>query len=72
MIKREVIEKLMKEYLVPNLPMIYKKEYLSEDFSFCEKARKMGYKIYADSSIKLGHQGNYFYTLEDYHKVVNK
>ncbi len=72
MIKREVIERLMKKHLVPNLPMVYKNEYVSEDFSFCEKARQIGYKIYAEPSIKLGHQGTYFYTLDDYYKVVNK
>ncbi len=72
MIKREVIEKLMKEHQVPNLPMIHKKEYLSEDFAFCERARKIGYQIYAESTIKLGHQGTYFYTLDDFHKNINK
>ena len=68
MIKREVIEKLTEKYLVPNLPMVYKKEYLSEDFSFCERARRLGYKIYAEPTIKLGHQGLYLYSLKDYNK----
>ena len=72
MIKREVIEKLMKENLVPNLPMVYKNEYVSEDFSFCERARQIGYKIYAEPSIKLGHQGTYLYTLDDMHKNISK
>ena len=72
MIKREVIEKLMKEFLVPNIPMVYKNEYLSEDFSFCERARNLGYKIYADPTINLGHEGTYFFTLKDYYKNINK
>ena len=72
LIKREVIEKLMKEHLVPNLPMIYKDEYLSEDFSFCERARQIGYKIYVEPTIKIGHIGNYPFTLEDYYNNVNK
>lgn len=66
LIKREVIEKLTKKYLIPNLPMIYKNEYLSEDFAFCQRAVEEGYKIYANPSIKLGHQGNYLYSLKDY------
>ena len=66
MIRKEVIEKLTKEFLVPNLPMIYKNEYLSEDFSFCQRCIEKGYKIYAEPSINLGHQGQYFYTLLDY------
>lgn len=66
MIKREVIEKMVKKYMIPNLPMIHKGEYLSEDFAFCERAREMGYKILAEPSINLGHLGNYVYTLKDY------
>jgi len=72
LISRKVIEELMEEHLVPNLPMIYKKEYLSEDFAFCQRCREKGYKIYADSNIKLGHCGNYYYTLQDYEKYVKK
>jgi len=68
LIKREVIEKLVEKYQVPNLPMIYKKEYLSEDFSFCQRAIELGYKIYADPSISLGHLGFYPFTLKDYYK----
>ena len=67
-IKREVIEKLMEKYPVPNLPMIHKEEYLSEDFAFCERARKLGYKIYAEPTIKLGHCGSYFFFLKDYYE----
>jgi len=66
LIKREVIEKLMKKILIPNLPMVYKNEYLSEDFAFCQRASEIGYEIYADPRINLGHQGNYLYSLKDY------
>lgn len=38
---------------------------LSEDWSFCENARKIGYQIYLDTSVRLGHAGRYNYTLED-------
>lgn len=66
MIKREVIEKLTKKYEVPNLPMIYNGEYLSEDFAFCLRAKQEGYKIFALPKIKLGHLGEYLYTFKDY------
>ena len=70
LIKREVIENLSKEHLVPNLPMIYKNEYLSEDFAFCERCRNLGYKIYAEPTINLGHIGNYSFSLKDYNKNI--
>ena len=39
--------------------------FLSEDYDFCEKARKIGYKVYMDTSIQLGHLGEKVYTLHD-------
>ena len=66
MIKREVIERLTTVYTIPNLPMIHKGEYLSEDYSFCKRARDEGYKIYILPQIKLGHLGEYLYTIKDY------
>jgi len=39
--------------------------FLSEDYDFCEKARKVGVKSYIDTSIQLGHLGSYVYTLHD-------
>lgn len=38
---------------------------LSEDWAFCEKARNIGYKIYLDPSIRLGHAGRYVFELGD-------
>lgn len=35
--------------------------YLTEDFSFSERARRAGFNIMADTSIRLGHIGNYEY-----------
>lgn len=40
-------------------------EDISEDWYFCEKARKVGYKVYCDTTIKLGHIGPYEYTWDD-------
>lgn len=39
--------------------------YLAEDFAFCQRARQCGYRIMADSSIRLGHIGKYEYSWED-------
>jgi len=42
-----------------------KKMLWSEDWSFCERAREMGEKVYADTSILLGHIGDKVYTCAD-------
>lgn len=38
---------------------------LSEDFAFSERARQLGFTIYANPAIRLGHEGMYLYRLED-------
>jgi hypothetical protein len=39
--------------------------YLAEDFAFCERARQCGYKIMADTTIRLFHIGTFSYGWED-------
>lgn len=39
--------------------------YLSEDYSFCFRARRKGFVVRADTTIKLGHIGRYTYTWDD-------
>ncbi len=39
--------------------------YLSEDYSFCERARRCGFRIMADTTIRLWHIGPYPYGWED-------
>jgi len=39
--------------------------YLAEDFAFCERARRAGFGIFADTRIRLGHCGSYEYRWED-------
>ncbi|PPJ17331.1 hypothetical protein C5E44_15795 [Nocardia nova] len=39
--------------------------YLGEDYAFCERARRSGYSIMADSSFRLGHVGTYSYSWEE-------
>ena len=50
-------------------PMVHVSEagpwYLAEDYAFCQRARECGYKIMADTSIRLWHIGEYAYGWED-------
>jgi hypothetical protein len=39
--------------------------YLGDDYAFCERARRCGYAIWADTTIRLGHIGSYPYSWED-------
>jgi hypothetical protein len=39
--------------------------YLAEDYAFCERARQCGYKIWADTRVRLTHIGSYAYTWEE-------
>jgi hypothetical protein len=39
--------------------------YLAEDYSFCERARQCGYRVCADTTIRLWHVGQYSYSWED-------
>lgn len=39
--------------------------YLAEDYAFSERIRQCGFKIYADTTIRLGHIGRYSFTWED-------
>jgi hypothetical protein len=38
---------------------------LGEDFAFCERARRSGFKVFADTTLRLEHVGNYGYSWED-------
>ena len=39
--------------------------YLAEDYAFCQRARASGFKIMADTTIRLWHVGNQSYGWED-------
>lgn len=39
---------------------------MSEDIYFCKKAKGLGYDICLDSSLVIGHIGQYIYTIHDY------
>lgn len=46
--------------------------YISEDWDFCEKARKVGVKAYCDTGIQLGHIGKKMWTVEDLSKHLEQ
>lgn len=74
LIKRKVIETLrdrLESYDGPNgsVPALYQtpivdRNLRSEDYFFCEEARKAGFKIVMDPKIRLGHWGIYRYGAE--------
>lgn len=39
--------------------------YLAEDYAFCHRARQCGFPVWADTTIRLWHVGNYRYGWED-------
>jgi hypothetical protein len=39
--------------------------YLAEDYAFCQRARECGFRILADTTIRLWHLGNYAFGWED-------
>ena len=47
------------------LPMVVEGEYLSEDWAFCERARELGFDVYADLSIALTHVGQWGFTVQN-------
>lgn len=46
-------------------------EDMSEDWFFCEMARNLGFEVWLDTTIKLGHIGNYEYNWDDIVEVKN-
>ncbi len=46
--------------------------YLAEDYSFCERARHRGFRIMADTTIRLWHVGSYHYGWEDAGRDVER
>lgn len=46
--------------------------YISEDWDFCEKARQIGCKIYADTSVQLGHMREQVFTAVDVRQIQTK
>ena len=47
------------------------KRYLSEDWWFCQLARDLGFKVWADTNIRLKHSGSVVYPLQTQSTVEN-
>lgn len=64
LIKMEVFETIPKPWFKFDM---HKDGYMlkGEDAWFCSEARKKGYKIFCDGSLKIGHIGNYVYKKEE-------
>lgn len=62
MMNVSMINAIGKEYGLPFSPILG----FSEDLSFCMRAHDLGYKLWCDSSIKLGHVGYKEFTEADY------
>jgi hypothetical protein len=46
--------------------------YLGEDYAFCERARQCGFRVMADTSIRLWHVGSYRFGWEDAGRPVER
>lgn len=66
LIKREVFEKFPEGNPFLKIFCEDLNDNLGEDWSFCLRARKLGFPIYVDTSIPIGHLGKYNYTIGDY------
>ena len=58
----DILKQAVDKFGVPFTPMMG----MGEDVSFCWRVRQMGYKIYCDSKLMLGHVGQYVYNESDY------
>lgn len=62
MMTTKMLFDIAKKFGLPFSPVLG----LGEDLSFCMKATQAGYKLYCDSSIKLGHMSHCIVTEENY------
>ena len=75
LVKRSVIETMVEKYeelmytrnmtadkgYALFMPYIYRDEYLSEDWAFCQRAKDLGFEVWAHGGVKLGHWGKKLY-----------
>lgn len=59
---------LLHQLKKPYFPFTYTDDggTIGEDYSFCQRVIKMGYDVYVDLDLRLGHCGHKMYTLADY------
>ena len=58
LIKMKVFDKI-------ELPYFLMAE-MGEDEYFCLKAKQAGFRVYVDTAVQVGHDGDYVYTVDDY------
>lgn len=46
------------------LEMVMDDQFLSEDYAFCHRARELGFKVFADTSLWTGHIGRCIYNFQ--------
>ena len=63
MVSANLLESLSVAYGKPFLPY---PGMLGEDLSFCYRVKKLGAKMYCDSSITVGHVGQFIYSEQEY------
>lgn len=72
-----VCNELFSELVIPFFHPIIREHdeaawYLAEDFSFSHRARECGYKVMADTSIRLWHIGTYRFGWEDACRTIKR
>ncbi len=50
---------------------VVNKEYLSEDWYFCDKARALGFRVMLDTRIQVRHEGSAIFPLDEVIEKVN-
>lgn len=65
MMNTQVIIDVVNKYGPPFNPF---EGVLGEDLSFCHRARQLGYNLWCDSRIKVGHVGQFIYGEQHYQK----
>jgi hypothetical protein len=67
--KLPVCDELTRPVIPYFLPMVLKEgkdhRYLCDAYAFCERARRCGYRLFADTTLRLQHLGTYGYSWED-------
>jgi FkbM family methyltransferase len=64
LVKSEVFRKIGYPQFVYHSALDHRQTY-SEDVDFCEKARKVGYRIWVDSSVRCDHTGAYTFKISE-------
>lgn len=61
LMKTELLRNVWEHYGPPFDPMVQ----MGEDLSFCWRASQLGYRMWCDPRVKVGHIGQYVFTEED-------